>query len=382
MAIDLSESASKGITIFNAMKGIQDQEYDRSRKIKQNSDADSLEKRRKAEIGKWAQDYPQYSSLIPSTEPTGVAANGLTAPTTPQSAPDQGSQVTTQVQPAQTPSAQGQIQSQPNPVASGVNKPAPRMELNPMLDLQSRMAFFDLKEGNPNGVIQLRNTMQKLKDEGVPRSLMLFKQGRDKEAFDSFNSTGQEKLTPVSSENGIYVTPNGDKVPTRIITARRSDGTTTTINTAETEFRMLGAEKLIELGQKSRDTAVKERDVVTKEQGAKTDALKAQTEAKSGGKPTDLMQNTKFIMSVIPGIDQREAVAIAQGKSDTFSTTPDAMGGMSLVNKSTGESWTYDMNGKETGHYLAKKTLRGGADAPPPNPPPPRNPGVKASDFD
>ncbi|OGT06101.1 MAG: hypothetical protein A2143_09235 [Gallionellales bacterium RBG_16_57_15] len=320
------------------MKGIQDQEYTRQRVKKQDERIDTTNKReddtaakndsykaeKQGEIDKWIELNPEFGG-------------GQSAPASPPAQPQ---------------------------AASGVTAPQikPRPELNQVLDLQSRMALVDLKYGKTEGVIALSQMLKKMKDEGVTDSLQLMKEGRDQEAFGIFNSTGNEKLEFVSAQNGIYVTPTGDKVPTRLVTARRADGSTTIIDTAETELRIGKAEGLVKMSQAGRKATVDERDVGAKEKAARA--------AVSGGlKPTDLMQNVGFIKQSIPGIDEREAISIAQGKSDTFATTADMLGGGTLVNKTTGETWAFDRNGKQTAHSPAKATLRnpalGGVTPPP-----------------
>lgn len=65
---------------------------------------------------------------------------------------------------------------------------------------------------------------------------------------------------------------------------------------------------------------------------------------------TDLMKNTAYIQATIPGIDSREALAIAQGKSDKFSAAqPDIFGNTVVTNNATGETWKIGEKGQVVG---------------------------------
>lgn len=176
------------------------------------------------------------------------------------------------VSPTQTdapPAASGvmpQSTAQPpaTPMAAGIKSPQsvqqpPRPNANQMLDLQSRMAFVGLKHGQTEGVVKLQQTMEKMRDEGFDKSLGLMKQGRYKEAFDHFNSIGNEKREFVSAKDGVYVTPTGDKIPTRLVTARSADGSTTVLDTAQMEFQLMKAKDLVEMSQKGREVGAKEK---------------------------------------------------------------------------------------------------------------------------
>lgn len=192
-----------------------------------------------------------------------------------------------------------------------------------------------------------------LEQENVSKGIKAFDEG-DIETANKFGATGNMRWN-LSNPRQIKL-PNGATVWEADNTL--PDGRVVKINSWDAKKRELD----IAAGLK----------FALDEQKGMTDQTKANTEARdasAGGKPTDLMQNVAFIKQSIPGIDEREAISIAQGKSDTFSSTADMLGGGTLTNKTTGETWAFDRSGKQTAHSPPKQTMRspaaGGVTPPP-----------------
>lgn len=288
MAFNLGSFLQGGAGGYKFVKDMQVQEDERLRKKNQDVRDDVKAGREDAAYGieqAYKQDLQnsinQWKDVNGFSEQSSAQTTPAVAAQTPTTVPPAASSVmpqsTVPAQPA-LPMAAGITAPQAQPTQPQATTQAPRPNANQMLDLQSRMAFVGLKHGQTEGVDKLQQTMEKMRDEGFDKSLEMMKQGRYQEAFDRFNSIGKEKREFVSAKDGIYVTPAGDKIPTKLVTAKLADGTTTVLDTAKMEFQLMKAKDLVEMGQKSREVGAKEKI-------AEADKSKAATEAAKGVKP-------------------------------------------------------------------------------------------------
>lgn len=262
--LNIAAFINGGFGGYQAVKNLQGQEDERLRKKNQDvrddvkagredkayGDEQAYKQDLQTSINQWKDanglgGSPQAQPPILPSGPSVAAASGV-MPQAPQTAP---------AQPA-TPMAAGITAPQSQPQTSAQ---PPRPNANQMLDLKMRIAFSGLKHGKPEGVFELQQTMEKMRDEGFDKTLQMLKQpGNEQAAFDYFNSLGKEKREFVSAKDGIYVTPTGDKIPTRLVTARSADGTTTVLDTAQMEFQLMKAKDLVEMSQKSRKVGAEE----------------------------------------------------------------------------------------------------------------------------
>lgn len=262
--LNIAAFINGGFGGYKAVKDLQGQEDERLRKKNQDvrddvkagredkayGDEQAFKQDLQASINQWkdANGFGEQPAApaVPATTPP--AANGV-MPQAPQTAPAQ----------LATPMAVGITAPPSQPTQPQTSAQPPRPNANQMLDLKTRIAFTSLKHGKPEGVIELQQTMEKMRDEGFDKTLQMLKQpGNEQAAFDYFNSLGKEKREFVSAKDGIYVTPTGDKIPTRLVTARSADGTTTVLDTAQMEFQLMKAKDLVDMSQKSRKVGAEE----------------------------------------------------------------------------------------------------------------------------
>lgn len=133
---------------------------------------------------------------------------------------------------------------------------------NQFMDLQMRYAFNDLRagKGDGGGLMALHQTAAKMREEGFDQTMDLLNKGQYQAGFDKFNSTGTEKREFVSAKDGEFVTPTGDKIPTKLVTFAMPDGSTNTISTAQALFQRMKMEDILKIGFESRRTKATEKN--------------------------------------------------------------------------------------------------------------------------
>lgn len=148
--------------------------------------------------------------------------------------------------------------------------------LNHMLDFALESAKLDVKHGKMDGagILSIVKATETLKREGMDRATALMGQGRFQEAQDIMNSQGDHVgITIVSSKDATFKIGKTE-VPTKIVTMRKEDGSTSTVNTAQAQYQMMGMEKQIDALQKDRTTDITEKHyaaVLGEQQAARED---------------------------------------------------------------------------------------------------------------
>jgi hypothetical protein len=137
------------------------------------------------------------------------------------------------------------------PVQTRPTKVDPSQDMNKTLNFALESAKLDVQYGKKDGagLITLARTVESMKREGMDQAIKLLGQGRYQEAQDLFNSQGDHTgVTVVSSKDSTF-NIGKTAVPTKIVTLRKEDGTTRTINTAEAQYQMIDMAKQIDQAQ-------------------------------------------------------------------------------------------------------------------------------------
>lgn len=156
------------------------------------------------------------------------------------------------------------------PVQTRPTRVDPSQDMNKTLNFALESAKLDVQYGKKDGagLITLAKTVDSMKREGMDQAIKLLGQGRYQEAQDLFNSQGDHTGVTVISAKDSTFNVGKTAIPTKIVTLRKEDGTTRTINTAEAQYQMIDMAKQIEVAQKDRTADITEKhyDAVLNEQ--------------------------------------------------------------------------------------------------------------------
>jgi hypothetical protein len=293
MAFNLGAFLQGGTSGYKFVKDMQGQEEDRARKKLQGDreekqfqreeatalEADNYKKGQQSIVKEWAAENgfeipeaPKAPAANAATQPAGAPPVNATAPdavAAPQLPPASGAGVNPPpaangVMPQEAPAITAPPASAPPINAAPVNQPARPMAKQPsgaqLIDLQTRMAKYDLQNGKTENMMKLFGTMQKIKSEGVPNALPLFASGQNEAGMAAYNSAGDGRYKFVSSEDGVHTTAGGTKTKTKIITMEEEGtGKRVVVNIAELGQSLMDAEKTLEGARKDRELGTKEK---------------------------------------------------------------------------------------------------------------------------
>lgn len=283
----------------------------------------------------------------------------------------QFTQQTPAIQPAQSVvagglngGAQGSSAPTQNPVAAGIQEKPKAFEPthDNMIDLAKFRANWRLKKGDFKGAMEEhKNAMafaaDKLQKEADARSRAVNSAIAGIAKGDYSGVPAVYDMIPDGHKlSGIGKNANGT-ITMKVVDKSGTPLPDVTFKSDEHLANAVEAVSNPDVLLKHWDNEFKRNVDLIKANAEKTraEADKQKSSAESGRRPTDLMRNTEYIKKTIPGIDEKEALSIAQGKSDRFSASqPDIFGGITITNSVTGEAWKMDKNGSQIGHSAAK----------------------------
>ena len=304
MAINLgglARGVSAGLRDYALIKGIKrDEEKDKRESTKfewEKSDREKADKYQ-TEVADLTAKHPAMQSINQDKATPSPAAAGLAPMAAAQNSeapPVNPAAVATQsVMPGQQqPSANPPMASAINAPAAGL-KPPPELPkqmpgFNDLSDFAMRRAMIDVRYGKTDGagLINLQNSIKALEQSHFNDALEQMDAGNIEQGFALLNQStpkGQKPKELVGVKDGVYEVA-GTKLPTKLITYRNSDGSLSTLNTAQSRVQRLSMDKIMTASLKGGEQSeTKRHNIATEKSGMITaQAHKTAAEKKTDG---------------------------------------------------------------------------------------------------